>query len=259
VTLARADETVFTGILDTRFLSGDPDFFHEFSDALRRELLPDAEYFLARQVASIQKRHAEFGESLYLLQPNVKEGAGGLRDYHAAIWAMRAVLPSARGLDDLLHSGLLTESEMEAYRSALDFLWRVRNELHLIARRRQDQMSFELQEQIASTFGYPDDGPDAPLPVELFMSDYYRHARSATTPSWCSSSAARGLGATAALRRRRSPSRTGSGWPATTSRSRTRTICASGRCACSRRSPSPRSTPCSCRGRPSASCARTCT
>ena len=177
VALARSDETVFTGILDTRFLSGDPDFFHEFSDALRRELLPDVEHFLARQVASIEKRHAEFGESLYLLQPNVKEGAGGLRDYHAAIWAMRAVMPSARGLEDLLHSGLLTESEMEAYRSALDFLWRVRNELHLIARRRQDQMSFELQEQIAATFGYPDGGPEAPLPVELFMSDYYRHAR----------------------------------------------------------------------------------
>ena len=177
VALARADETVFTGILDTRFLSGDAEFFHEFTDALRRELLPDAERFLERQLASIERRHAEFGESLYLLQPNVKEGAGGLRDYHAAVWAMRAVLPSARGLDDLLYQGLLTESEMEAYRSALDFLWRVRNELHLIARRRQDQMSFELQEQIARAFGYPDAGPDAPLPVELFMGEYYRHAR----------------------------------------------------------------------------------
>ena len=175
--LAQADETVFTGILDTRFLSGDPDFFHQFTDTVRRELLHDVEHFLERQLASIAKRHAEFGESLYLLQPNVKEGAGGLRDYHAAIWAMRAVMPSARGLEDLLHQGLLTESEMEMYHGALDFLWRVRNELHLVARRRQDQMSFELQEQLAASFGYPDGGPDAPLPVELFMGDYYRHAR----------------------------------------------------------------------------------
>ncbi|MCX5738164.1 MAG: HD domain-containing protein, partial [Proteobacteria bacterium] len=129
------------------------------------------------KIESALQRHAAYGESLYLLQPNVKEGAGGLRDYHAAIWAMRAVLPSARGLDDLLHYGLLTESEMEDYRDALDFLWWVRNELHGIAKRRQDQMSFEVQEKIAAALGYPDGGPEAPLPVELFMGDYYRHAR----------------------------------------------------------------------------------
>jgi [protein-PII] uridylyltransferase len=177
IELARSDATVFTGVLDTRFLSGDPVFYHEFLEGIRRELLQDVEHFVARQVAALEERHNAYGESLYLLQPNVKEGAGGLRDYHAAIWAMRAVLPTARGLEDLLHYGLLTESEMEDYRDALDFLWRVRNELHLLAKRRQDQMSFELQEQIAASFAYPDGGPDAPLPVELFMSEYYRHAR----------------------------------------------------------------------------------
>jgi len=177
IELARRDNTVFTGVLDTRFLSGDPVFYHEFLEAIRRELLQDVERFLARQVDALIARHAAYGESLYLLQPNLKEGAGGLRDYHAAIWAMRAVLPTARGLEDLLHYGLLTESEMEAYRDALDFLWRVRNQLHLLAKRRQDQMTFEVQEQIAAAFGYPDAGADAPLPVELFMSDYYRSAR----------------------------------------------------------------------------------
>ncbi len=177
IDLARSDTTVFTGVLDTRFLAGDAVFYHEFLDAVRRELLQDVEAFLGHQIEALEQRHEAYGESLYLLQPNVKEGAGALRDYHAAIWAMRAVLPTARGLEDLLHFGLLTESEMEAYRVALDFLWRVRNELHLLAKRRQDQMSFELQEQIAAHFGYPDRGPDAPLPVELFMSAYYRHAR----------------------------------------------------------------------------------
>lgn len=177
IELARTDTTVFTGVLDTRFLAGDAVFYHEFLDAVRRELLQDVEAFLGRQIEALEQRHQAYGESLYLLQPNVKEGAGALRDYHGAIWAMRAVLPTARGLEDLLHFGLLTESEMEAYRAALDFLWRVRNELHLLAKRRQDQMSFELQEQIAASFGYPDRGPDAPLPVELFMSDYYRQAR----------------------------------------------------------------------------------
>jgi [protein-PII] uridylyltransferase len=177
VSLARSDTSVFTGVLDTRFLAGDAVFYHEFLDAVRRELLQDVEPFLNRQIEAFEQRHEAYGDSLYLLQPNVKEGAGALRDYHGAIWAMRAVLPSARGLEDLLHFGLLTESEMESYREALDFLWHVRNELHLRTGRRQDQMSFELQEEIAAAFGYPEGGPDAPLPVELFMSDYYRHAR----------------------------------------------------------------------------------
>ena len=177
VEVARTDNTVFTGILDTRFLAGDPVFYHEFSDTIRRELLADVGEFLARQIEAVGMRHEAYGESLYLLQPNLKEGAGGLRDYHAAIWAMRAVLPSARGVEDLLHYGLLTESEMEDYRDALDFQWWVRNQLHLLAKRRQDQMSFELQEQVALARDYPDGGADAPLPVELFMGDYYRHAR----------------------------------------------------------------------------------
>ncbi len=176
VDLAREDETVFTGILDTRFLAGDPIFFHDFGDAVRRGVLSDVGDFVSRQIQALRTRHEQYGESLYLLQPNLKEGAGGLRDYHAAVWAMRAVLPSASGAEDLLHYGLLTESEMEAYRAALDFLWWVRNELHWLTGRRSDEMGFEQQERIAQALGYVDDS-DAVLPVERFMGDYYRHAR----------------------------------------------------------------------------------
>jgi [protein-PII] uridylyltransferase len=175
VRLAQADNTVFTGILDTRFLAGDPVFFHEFGDALRRRLLPDVSKFVAAQAAALDERHARYGDSLYLLQPNLKEGAGGLRDYHAAIWAMRAVLPTTHGSDDLLHYGLLTESEMDAYSEGLDFLWRIRNELHLLTGRRFDQMSFDHQERIAAALGYTE--RDDALAVEVFMGDYYRAAR----------------------------------------------------------------------------------
>ena len=177
VKLARRDNTVFTGILDTRFLAGDPVFYHEFTDTLRRRLLSDVSAFLTYQLQASAERHAAYGDSLYLLQPNLKEGAGGLRDYPGAIWAMRAVLSSARGADDLLHYGLLTESEMEAYSEALDFLWRIRNELHLLTGRRFDQMSFDHQERIALAMGYAERAPDDTLPVERFMGDYYRRAR----------------------------------------------------------------------------------
>ncbi|MGH7287790.1 MAG: HD domain-containing protein, partial [Myxococcota bacterium] len=121
------------------------------------------------------ERHQRFGESLYLLQPNLKEGAGGLRDYHGAYWVARAAEPLVREVADFLHAGLLSESEAAELRAALDFLWRTRNQLHLLARRKLDQMSFELQERIARALGYPDD--DVGLPVERFMRDYYRHAR----------------------------------------------------------------------------------
>jgi [protein-PII] uridylyltransferase len=176
--LARQDATVRTGVLAPRFLVGSGVLFHEFADALRAALFSDPEGFIAEQIRGLHDRHQRFGDSLYLLQPNVKEGAGGLRDYHVSYWVMQASQPAARGREDFLHLGLLTENELREYDAALDFLWRVRNELHLLAGRKNDQMSFDAQERIAEAFGYGRPAEtDAELPVERFMSEYYRHAR----------------------------------------------------------------------------------
>lgn len=205
VELGLEDVTVRTAVLTARFLCGDGEFFHAFADRIREELLPDPAAFVFEQVELMRERHLEYGNSLFLLQPNVKEGAGTLRDYHAAYWVARGTQPSVRDVDDLLHFGLLTEAEMNEYREALEFLWRLRNELHLRAQRANDQMSFELQEEAAEGLGYgsmaeawaaaaaqstsgvetPNESrgdagfqPDDPdLPVERFMRDYYRHAR----------------------------------------------------------------------------------
>ncbi len=206
VELGRADVTVRTAVLTARYLCGDGEFFHDFADRIRDELLPDPVAFVSEQQELMRERQLAYGDTLYLLQPNVKEGAGTLRDYHAAYWVARGTQPSVRNVDDFLHFGLLTEIEMTEYRDALDFLWRTRNELHLRAKRANDQMSFELQEEVSEGLGYgsmhdaleklakqeieresevgeatladlrfqPDD-PD--LPVERFMRDYYRHAR----------------------------------------------------------------------------------
>ncbi|MCS5636278.1 MAG: HD domain-containing protein [Myxococcota bacterium] len=206
LSMGREDVTVRTTVLTARFLCGDSVFFHDFANTIRRELLQDVGAFIGEQVELLEKRHRAYGESLFLLQPNVKEGEGALRDYHAAYWVARGAQPSLRNLDDLLHFGLLTESEMTEFKDALDFLWHVRNELHLMAGRANDQMSFEVQEQVAEAIGYgtmadhaakeskgeaeqgslmdlrftPDD-PD--LPVERFMRDYYLHARAIKTHS----------------------------------------------------------------------------
>jgi [protein-PII] uridylyltransferase len=177
VQLGRDDVTVRTAVLTARFLCGDGEFFHEFADTIRGELVPDVRAFIREQQAAMVERHMSYGESLFLLQPNLKEGAGGLRDYHSAYWVARGAQPSVRDLDDFLHFGLLTESEMADYHAALEFLWHVRNALHLTARRGNDQMSFELQERIARDLGYGEGGSPDELPVERFMRDYYRHAR----------------------------------------------------------------------------------
>lgn len=203
--LGLEDVTVRTAVLTARFLCGDGEFFHLFADRIRDELFPDPAAFVAEQQELMRERHGEYGDSLYLLQPNVKESAGALRDYHAAYWVARGTQSSVRDVNDLLHFGLLTEAEMEDYQKALEFLWRTRNELHRLAKRANDQMSFELQEEVSEGLGYgsmadamapsaADGGqrvqeqegsladirfePDNPdLPVERFMRDYYRHAR----------------------------------------------------------------------------------
>ncbi len=178
IALGHEDLTAKTTILGARFLAGDPTLFHQFTTAVRDRLIPDVGAFLAELREAWQARHAKFGDSLYLLQPNLKEGAGGLRDYHTAWWAVRASEPLFQGLEDLLHVGLLTESEMAEYRSALQFLWRVRNQLHLTTKRKTDQMSFELQESLAEALGFGSGvGRDGDLPVERFMREYYLHAR----------------------------------------------------------------------------------
>lgn len=215
VELGREDVTVRTAVLTARFLCGDGEYFHVFADRIRGELLPDPLAFALEQRELMRSRHHEYGDSLFLLQPNIKEGAGGLRDYHAAYWVARGTQPSVRNVDDLLHFGLLTEPEMQEYLDALDFLWRTRNELHLRAKRSNDRMSFELQEDLSEALDYGsmaealDDAAtrrelavatgqekadptlvdlrfepdDSDLPVERFMRDYYRHARAIKTYS----------------------------------------------------------------------------
>ncbi len=175
IALGQQDETARTTLLGVRFLAGDAGLLHTLGRAVRERLVPDVAAFIEGHQLALARRRERFGDSLYLLQPNLKEGAGGLRDYHTAYWVARAAEPLVREASDFLHAGLLTETEAAELRDALDFLWRTRNQLHLQAGRKLDQLSFEMQEQMARVFGYPDD--DVGLPVERFMRDYYRHAR----------------------------------------------------------------------------------
>jgi len=173
--MAARDGTVRTALLDARVLAGETQIGDALREQVRRDVTRHAAALIQERMDEIRDRHRQYEESIYLLQPNLKEGAGGLRDYHAACWATVAAYGTEGNLEALARLKLLTDVEERDYRQALDFLWRVRNELHIVSGRKNDQMSFELQDRIARAWGYAED--ERALPVERFMGDHYRHVR----------------------------------------------------------------------------------
>ena len=171
--LVQEDFTILTNYLETRFIAGDRRFFDEwkssyvkyFGNQSRRRFLHDL-------IQYRQARLRQYGESPYLLEPHVKEGVGGLRDLHTLRWA-GIVYQQDPSLDAMLRREWLTETEKLWLEQAYDFLWRVRLQLHQLTGRRQDQLLFPEQEQIAGKMqcmaGREGSG------VEVFMRLYYRH------------------------------------------------------------------------------------
>ncbi|MFQ5513136.1 MAG: [protein-PII] uridylyltransferase [Myxococcota bacterium] len=172
--VGKQDLPTFTSYLDARFLIGDPELYAELTTAVRQRLRSEASEFIRAKLEEQQRRHESMGESLFLLQPNLRESVGGLRDYHTALWTARAVRWEVRRPEHLLLQGFIDAAELEDLLGALDFLWRVRNERHRSGRK-DDHLHFAAQEQLAERFGLvPQDNM---LPVEQFMKTYYLHAR----------------------------------------------------------------------------------
>ena len=182
--LARGDLATATALLDARRVVGNPDLFDELVSATRRAVAPggNPNAFVAMLAAEKDKRHDRFGDSLYLLEPNLKQGIGALRDLATAIWAARARW-SVAGLGELVAQGNLSARQAAVLGEALDFLLRLRSLLQLHAGRATDQLTFEIQEAVAPLL-YPDATPPpgdirpavAPA-VEALMRRYYLHAR----------------------------------------------------------------------------------
>ena len=183
---ARDDLPTATSVLDFRVLAGDSSLdkvLHEraFTGIFSAGELPA---FMKRLEHEISERHKRFGDSIYLLEPDVKSGAGGLRDLDIALWAARARFGAA-GVERLTAVGVLSGAEARELKAAENFLWTLRNHLHRRANRRMDRLTFEDQEQLCTVLGYRPlldsiaDDEDSVLgaTVEALMSDYYRHAR----------------------------------------------------------------------------------
>lgn len=174
VDLGRTDLPTATSLLDWRPIAGDDTLVRRLSDKARSALFGSdgISRFIDQLSARVDERVERYGGSVYLLEPDVRNGAGGLRDFDVVHWIARARFGTIDP-KELVDQGILIVREWTAIDRAVNFHARVRNLLHLLSGRRNDRLSFERQEQIAQTLGYGNDGPS----VEQFMSDYYRHAR----------------------------------------------------------------------------------
>jgi [protein-PII] uridylyltransferase len=160
-------------MLEARFLAGSQEVFASFQDRMWRAFQGRrAHQYLQLKMQEQARRHAKFGGSVYLQEPNVKEGPGGLRDFHTAVWVARArhQVPDLKGLVDL---GLLSPVELALCLQALDFLLRVRTELHYLQGGKSDVLSLSLQVPIAAHLGFHD---GATYGVERFMQQYFLRA-----------------------------------------------------------------------------------
>jgi [protein-PII] uridylyltransferase len=174
VEMAAADGTVKTALMDARFLSGSRPLFNNLYKVIFTQILPkSSDKFIKEKIADMKARREKYGSTVYLLEPNLKEGEGGLRDLQTAMWVAR-VKYKFTNPKELIINGVLAEDELESYHAALDYLWRIRNELHYFNSRKNDQLTFDAQVHLAAFMGYKDRG--RVLAVEDFMRDYYRHA-----------------------------------------------------------------------------------
>ncbi|GAB4299709.1 MAG: [protein-PII] uridylyltransferase [Desulfuromonadia bacterium] len=172
--MAKQDLTVRTSLLDCRYLAGNERLYRDLSRVLEKDILArESEQFIRAKIDELRRRRLKYGSSVYILEPNIKECEGGLRDLHAALWIAK-IKYKIQTPQELIIKGILTEEDLGRYREMLSYLWRIRNELHYLAGRKNDQLTFDAQTKVALFLGYH--AGDPVHAAEEFMRDYYLHA-----------------------------------------------------------------------------------
>ncbi len=151
---AKKDLRTHTSLLEARFIAGDTDLYNHFIENVYSELAyRKQKNFIKTKLKEMEKRHSDYGESVFLLEPNVKEGQGGLRDIHTMLWLARIAF-KIKGIEDL--SQLISSHDQKRLLNAYDFLLKVRFCLHLMSKRRNDTLSFDAHEHVAERLGFHD-------------------------------------------------------------------------------------------------------
>ena len=168
---AKADITVRTALLEARFVCGDTALYEEASRRFKAEVQADtARIFIAEKLAERDLRHKKMGDTRYVVEPNVKEGKGGLRDLHALFWIGKYIYDVQRAAE-LVEVGLFTKAEYRLFHRADNFLQAVRCHLHSITGRAEDRLTFDVQREIADRMRFSD--RPGKSKVERFMQFYF--------------------------------------------------------------------------------------
>ena len=172
---AKADMTIRTSLLEARFILGDKDLFEEMRKRFDEEIVAKSAHdFVAAKLAERDERLKRAGSSRYLVEPNVKDGKGGIRDLNTLYWIGKYVY-RLRHARDLIDAGLFDAREYALFRRCEEFLWAVRCHLHFIAGRAEDRLSFDFQRPIAERLGYTH--RFSLTEVERFMKHYFLIAK----------------------------------------------------------------------------------
>jgi [protein-PII] uridylyltransferase len=172
---ARADMTIRTTVLEARLITGDETLFNELTARFDREIVQGtAADFVAAKLAERDERHKRAGQSRYLVEPNVKDGKGGLRDLHTLFWIAKYVY-RVRSLHELVEKGVFTKAEYALFLRCGDFLWSVRCNLHFLTGRAEERLNFDVQNEMAMRLGYTQH--PGLREVERFMKHYFLVAK----------------------------------------------------------------------------------
>lgn len=175
VRLSKEDMTIRTSILEVRFLHGVHKLHEELVQRFSSEVVEGrAEEFIAAKLAERDARHLKTGESRYLVEPNVKDGKGGLRDLHTLFWIGKYFHNTGK-THDLVKQGMFTEKEYRRFRKAEKFLWTVRCHMHFLTGRAEEKLVFDIQREIAERLNYI--GNSGLSGVERFMRHYFLTAK----------------------------------------------------------------------------------
>jgi [protein-PII] uridylyltransferase len=172
---SKADMTIRTAILEARYLFGDRALFDDLIARFDKDVVKNtATQFVTAKLAEREERHRRAGQSRYLVEPNVKDGKGGLRDLHTLFWIAKYVY-RVREPDELIKRGVFDKQEYELFRRCEDFLWSVRCHLHFVTGRAEERLSFDIQREIAVRLGYTEH--PGQQDVERFMKHYFLNAK----------------------------------------------------------------------------------
>lgn len=175
VRLAKSDVTIKTSLLDMRYICGDADLFVDARTIFEDKCVKgqDAE-FIADKLAEREARHARQGDTRYVVEPNVKESKGGLRDLQTLYWIIKH-MHGGTSLEEVMLASTFTKQDYRRYIRAAEFFWTVRCHLHYLTGRAEERLSFDLQPEIAERMGYRD--RQGQLGVERFMKRYFLVAK----------------------------------------------------------------------------------